>query len=70
MPQFILFTADDAVESYTIGAVNSFLAHRRNPNDCPPKMTYFTSLNYTNFGLVTGEPRFPIALLAASHPNA
>ncbi|KAL1712211.1 hypothetical protein EV715DRAFT_214110 [Schizophyllum commune] len=53
VPQFIVFTADDAVETYTIDAVNQFLQHRQNPNGCQPKMTYFTSLNYTNFGLVT-----------------
>ena len=70
VPQFIVFTADDAVETYTIDAVNQFLQHRQNPNGCQPKMTYFTSLNYTNFGLVTGEPRSSIASLAASHPNA
>ncbi|KAG6852640.1 hypothetical protein C0991_010259 [Blastosporella zonata] len=52
-PQFIVFTADDAVQSYTLDAVNQFLAQRKNPNGCPPKMTYFTSLNYTNYTLVT-----------------
>ncbi|KAF8079249.1 hypothetical protein FPV67DRAFT_1404049 [Lyophyllum atratum] len=52
-PQFVVFTADDAVQSYTLDAVNQFLAHRKNPNGCPPKMTYFTSLNYTNYTLVT-----------------
>lgn len=52
-PQFIVFTADDAVQTYTIDAVNQFLKHRQNPNGCQPKMTYFTSLNYTDFGLVT-----------------
>lgn len=53
VPQFIIFTADDAVQSYTIDAVNQFLAQRKNPNACPPRMTYFTSLNYTNYTLVT-----------------
>ncbi|EIN14312.1 hypothetical protein PUNSTDRAFT_49130 [Punctularia strigosozonata HHB-11173 SS5] len=53
VPQFVVFTADDAVQSYTIDAVNQFLAHRKNPNGCTPKMTYFTSLNYTNYTLVT-----------------
>ncbi|KAF5385148.1 hypothetical protein D9615_000983 [Tricholomella constricta] len=52
-PQFIVFTADDAIQSYTLDAVNQFLAHRKNPNGCAPKMTYFTSLNYTNYTLVT-----------------
>lgn len=54
-PQFIVFTADDAVQSYTLDAVNQFLAHRKNPNGCAPKMTYFASLNYTNYTLVTGK---------------
>ncbi|KAF7333423.1 Carbohydrate esterase family 4 [Mycena venus] len=53
VPMFIIFTADDAVQSYTIDAVNQFLAHRKNPNGCAPKMTYFTSLSYTNYTLVT-----------------
>ncbi|KAI5120853.1 hypothetical protein M0805_007040 [Coniferiporia weirii] len=53
VPQFVVFTADDAVQSYTLDAVNQFLAQRKNPNGCPPKMTYFTSLNYTNYTLVT-----------------
>jgi len=53
VPQFILFTADDAVQSYTINSVNQFLAQRKNPNGCPPKMTYFVSLNYTNYSMVT-----------------
>lgn len=53
VPQFIVYTADDAVQSYTLDAVNQFLAQRKNPNGCRPKMTYFTSLNYTNYTLVT-----------------
>ncbi|KAK1229475.1 hypothetical protein PQX77_007473 [Marasmius sp. AFHP31] len=53
VPQFIVFTADDAVQSYTLGSVNQFLAHRKNPNGCTPKMTYYTSLSYTNYTLVT-----------------
>ncbi|KAI0368946.1 hypothetical protein BV20DRAFT_947179 [Pilatotrama ljubarskyi] len=52
-PMFVVFTADDAVQSYTLDAVNQFLAHRKNPNGCQPKMTYYTSLNYTNYTLVT-----------------
>jgi len=54
VPQFVLFTADDAIQSYTLDAVNQFLAQRKNPNGCPVKMTYFTSLSYTNYTLVTG----------------
>lgn len=53
VPQFVVFTADDAVQQYTLDAVNQFLAHRTNPNGCPVKMTYYTSLNYTNYTLVT-----------------
>jgi len=52
-PMFVLFTADDAIQTYTLDAVNSLLAHRKNPNGCQPKMTYFTSLGYTNYSLVT-----------------
>ncbi|TFK24271.1 hypothetical protein FA15DRAFT_669712 [Coprinopsis marcescibilis] len=53
VPQFIVFSADDAIQSYTLDAVNQFLAQRRNPNECSPKMTYFTSLDYTNYTMVT-----------------
>ncbi|KAF8910189.1 hypothetical protein CPB84DRAFT_1743632 [Gymnopilus junonius] len=53
VPQFIVFTADDAVQSYTLDSVNQFLAQRKNPNGCSIKMTYYTSLNYTNYTLVT-----------------
>ncbi|KAK0465966.1 uncharacterized protein EV420DRAFT_1617452 [Desarmillaria tabescens] len=52
-PQFIVFTADDAIQSYTLDSVNQFLAQRQNPNGCRPKMTYYTSLSYTNYTLVT-----------------
>lgn len=50
---FVVFTADDAIQGATIAAVNQFLAHRKNPNGCQPKMTYYTSLGYTNYSLVT-----------------
>ncbi|KAJ7608728.1 hypothetical protein FB45DRAFT_1067222 [Roridomyces roridus] len=53
VPMFIVFTADDAVQSYTLDSINQFLGHRQNPNGCKPKMTYYTSLNYTNYTLVT-----------------
>ncbi|KAF8515848.1 hypothetical protein BU17DRAFT_51255 [Hysterangium stoloniferum] len=52
-PMFVVFTADDAIQSYTINAVNNLLAGRKNPNGCPIKMTYYTSITYTNFSLVT-----------------
>ena len=55
IPQFVLFTADNAVQSYTLDAVNQFLAHRKNPNGCPLKMTYFTSLNYTDWYVAGNE---------------
>jgi hypothetical protein len=38
---------------YTRDAVNFFLAQRKNPNGCAPKMTWFTSLSYTNYSMVT-----------------
>lgn len=53
VPQFITFTADDALQSYTLDAVKQFLGQRKNPNGCPVTMTYFTSLNYTNYSSVT-----------------
>lgn len=53
VPQFIVFTADDAVQTYTINSVNQFLAQRRNPNGCTPLMSYYVSLQYTNYSMVT-----------------
>ncbi|KIO07090.1 hypothetical protein M404DRAFT_137803 [Pisolithus tinctorius Marx 270] len=53
VPQFVVFTADDAIQSYTLDAINQLLAQRMNPNGCPIKMTYFTSISYTNYTLVT-----------------
>ncbi|GAA5827690.1 hypothetical protein JCM11251_001788 [Rhodosporidiobolus azoricus] len=53
VPQFVTFTADDAIQSYTTEVMNHFLAQRKNPNGCAPKMTYFTSLSYTNYSMVT-----------------
>ena len=53
VPQFIVYTADDAIQSYTLDSVNQFLAQRKNPNGCPPRITYYVSLNYTNYTLVT-----------------
>lgn len=53
VPQFITITLDDAIQTYTIDAVQSLVGNRVNPNGCPPKLTFFTSLNYTNFSLVT-----------------
>jgi hypothetical protein len=41
---FAVFTADDAIQSYTIEVVNYFLKDRKNPNGCSPKMTYFNSV--------------------------
>jgi DMSO reductase anchor subunit len=54
IPIFVVFSAGDTVQLYTIDAVNQFLVHRQNPNDCTPKMTYFTSLNFMNYTLVMG----------------
>ena len=48
-----MFTADDAIQSYTMDAVNQFLAQRKNPNGRRPSMTYYTSLTYINYSLVT-----------------
>ncbi|KAK0551057.1 hypothetical protein OC846_003435 [Tilletia horrida] len=53
VPQFIVFTADDAVQTYTVNAVNGFLQHRKNPNGCTPQMSYYTSLSYTNYFNIT-----------------
>jgi hypothetical protein len=48
-----LVAADDALQLYTHDTVIDLLYGRRNPNSCPVGMTYFVSLNYTDFHLVT-----------------
>ncbi|CAO1635926.1 unnamed protein product [Parajaminaea phylloscopi] len=53
VPMFITLTADDAIQSYTINAMNSLIGSRKNPNGCPARATYFTSLSYTNYSMVT-----------------
>ncbi|KAL7410239.1 hypothetical protein BDY24DRAFT_400595 [Mrakia frigida] len=52
-PMFIVLTADDAIQTYTTAAIDSLVKRRSNPNGCDIKMTYFTSLAYTNYSLVT-----------------
>ncbi|SCV73021.1 BQ2448_6946 [Microbotryum intermedium] len=46
-------TADDAVNTFTIEVLNYLLSQRKNPNGCQPKMTYFNSLMYSNYSMVT-----------------
>lgn len=53
VPQFIVFTADDAVQGYALDAIKSVIGQRVNPNGCPVKMTYFVTTQYTNYSLVT-----------------
>lgn len=53
VPMFITLTADDAVQSYTTNAVESLIGTRKNPNGCNATMTYFTSLSYTNYSMIT-----------------
>ncbi|KDE02386.1 hypothetical protein MVLG_07058 [Microbotryum lychnidis-dioicae p1A1 Lamole] len=52
-PQFITVTADDAVNTFTIEVLDYLLSKRKNPNGCQPKMTYFNSLMYSNYSMVT-----------------
>ncbi|KAK4053645.1 hypothetical protein OIO90_003884 [Microbotryomycetes sp. JL221] len=52
-PQFITFTSDDAIQSYTMEVLNYLLGNRTNPNGCPVKSTYFNSLTYSNYSMVT-----------------
>ena len=53
VPEFIVFTADDAVQSYTYDAVKQFLGQRKNPNGCAPLMSYYVQTIYTNYSMVT-----------------
>lgn len=41
------------MKTYTTKAIESLVKQRSNPNGCPISMTYFTSLSYTNYSLVT-----------------
>lgn len=50
---FITLTADDAIQSYTLDALNALIKGRKNPNGCPVSTTYFNSLDYTNYSMVT-----------------
>lgn len=54
-PHLFIFVvqADDAVQQYTIDALNSLVNGRKNPNGCNVSTTYFTSLDYTNYSMVT-----------------
>lgn len=53
VPQFITVTADDAIQSYTLDVLNALTKGRKNPNGCPVTTTYFNSLDYTNYSMVT-----------------
>lgn len=50
---FITLTADDAIQSYTLDALNALIGGRKNPNGCPVSTVYFNSLDYTNYSMVT-----------------
>ncbi|CAJ0906172.1 93_t:CDS:2, partial [Entrophospora sp. SA101] len=52
-PQFVLLTFDDSIQERTLKVVNDLLGNRRNPNGCPIGTTYYVSLNYTDYSLVT-----------------
>lgn len=47
------FTSDDAMQSYTLEVLDFFFANRKNPNGCPVKTTFFNSLSYNNYSMVT-----------------
>lgn len=53
VPQFITITADDAIQSYTLDVLNALTNGRKNPNGCPVTTTYYNSLDYTNYSMVT-----------------
>nr|CRX79102.1 hypothetical protein ls5930a1_00137 [Leucosporidium scottii] len=41
------------MQSYTLEVLNYFFAERKNPNGCPVKTTFFNSLTYNNYSMVT-----------------
>ena len=49
---------EDAVEVYTINAVNGFLDQRKNSNGCVPKSTYFVSIKSVRWFLGPGCEKF------------
>lgn len=52
-PQFFLLTFDDSIQDITIQIVHELMGNRTNPNGCPIKATYYVSIQYTDFELVT-----------------
>lgn len=52
-PQFFLLTFDDSVQDGTLKVANSLIGKRKNPNGCPIRATYYVSIQYTDFSLVT-----------------
>ncbi|PWN22436.1 hypothetical protein BCV69DRAFT_281430 [Microstroma glucosiphilum] len=53
VPQFIVLTADDAVQSYTVDALETLIGGRTNGNGCKATLSYYTSLSYTNYSMIT-----------------
>jgi hypothetical protein len=49
----ITLTADDAVQSYTVDALQALIGGRTNPSGCPAPVTLFSSLSYTNYSMIT-----------------
>ncbi|RIA97714.1 hypothetical protein C1645_751818 [Glomus cerebriforme] len=52
-PQFVQITFDDSIQPNTLKVANELIGKRVNPNGCPIKGTYYVSIQYTDFSLVT-----------------
>lgn len=53
IPQIVMFSFDDALRDQDFtGFYDPIFSHRKNPNGCPIRLTYFVSHNFTDYALV------------------
>ncbi|CAJ0910208.1 1774_t:CDS:10 [Entrophospora sp. SA101] len=52
-PQFVLLTFDDSIQDRSVKVAYDLIGERKNPNGCPIKTTFYVSINYTDFSLVS-----------------
>ncbi|XP_002154539.3 chitin deacetylase 8 isoform X1 [Hydra vulgaris] len=52
VPQIVMFTMDDAVNSLNYNFYMQLLDEMKNPNGCPVGATFYVSAEYTDFNLV------------------
>lgn len=56
VPQFVMVTFDDAITDAVYEAYEVLLStNARNPNGCPPTLTFFVSHEWTNYSRVSNR---------------